>query len=601
MASTTTSSKQMSTKIRSIIATRTPLIRKICCSFFVLLLLSIPCRTTVAQQQQQQQGQQPEGIDIDALKSPTAVVWSTSRFFLRADHFSYQITTPLASTTTTTPPSTTLPNPNSIVTITNNITSIVTTYSLADAEQIFITGDPGSNNYMTIEVTWFDVYPEPSQATTTAVMETRNVDDQSKDQGQHQQNEDVVVKERRFYGYFESGDDGVTWTMFEARVYDESEEWIAFQPSLDDDDKVEGVREDCFERDELRLVSSSVITEVSATILFKNLKLAVFLPWSNTDAMEYCMEDPSSSEAGSEENNEEDNDPAVTPPLTFNSSSTTSVFWSSPRYVLEASNFEYTIQSQSPHQDTLTQKESESMTGATNIMIDGDPGWNYENIPVPELDYGYMSIEIEWLSSTDGKDRRFFGYFSSNSTHYNMFEARVVNKYTGDWESFENLEGVISGPLGSCFTDESLVMTNQIGSQIRFDNITLAVFLPWQDKDGDEADEPSLPVLEARSSTFPFGSDEYCTELATSRPVSTPSSGENANNTANPNGSEEGSSEIESSVNNSDNIATTTDIGVDDGDPSDGSAINGASSGAFSITHFVSAPGVLMIAFACLL
>jgi hypothetical protein len=89
-----------------------------------------------------------------------------------------------------------------------------------------------------------------------------------------------------------------------------------------------------------------------------------------------------------------------------------------------------------------------------------------------------MSIEIYWY--VGGQEKRFQGFFDSDGSTWNMFEARVSDNL-GEWEYFDQLTD-ISGQRETCFVRDSLLITNSKGSVFRFDNITLATYLLWEDQ-----------------------------------------------------------------------------------------------------------------------
>jgi hypothetical protein len=88
-----------------------------------------------------------------------------------------------------------------------------------------------------------------------------------------------------------------------------------------------------------------------------------------------------------------------------------------------------------------------------------------------------MSIEIYWFIG--GQEKRFYGYFESDGSTWNVFEARVFDN-SGEWEYFDQLTD-ISGQRETCFVRDSLLISNSKGSVIRFDNITLAPYLLWEE------------------------------------------------------------------------------------------------------------------------
>eukprot|EP00797_Seminavis_robusta_P006660 Sro1449_g273630.2 (332) ;mRNA; f:3469-4464 len=163
--------------------------------------------------------------------------------------------------------------------------------------------------------------------------------------------------------------------------------------------------------------------------------------------------------------------------------------WSTPRYYLKADYFGYTVAGEAGVVIT--------MENADNVEIGGDHGGDE-----------YHSIEVQWY--LDEQEKRFYGFIESNGTHWNMYEVRVYNS-NGEWEYFEGLEGVVAGKRGECFYQSALVLTNDRGSEVRFSNLVLAVFLPW-----DEQQQPS--VMAGRSSAAPeICPDPFITDSANDR------------------------------------------------------------------------------------
>ena len=340
-------------------------------------------------------------------------LWSSLRYFLRADFFGYTV-------------------------------AGEETVTMAEGINVEIGGDPGGDDYMSIEITWFD----------------------------------TEGREKRFNGYIDS--DGTSWNMGEARVYDNAGDWVTFAPLTE----MKGYRDACFRKKQL--VLNNVGGNDIHQIWFENLTLATFLPWSDEAAMNACiLQQPTEWEP----------EEAEMP------SSTAEVTWSTPHYFLDADYFGYTIGSQ----------ETVTLAGSRNIRIDGDPGGE-----------DFMTIDISWLDLSEFgevQEGRFFGYFESNGTTWNMFKAEVKNSNADsqDWESFENLTDVVSGNRNSCFTRDSLVITNGNGSEIRFENLTLAVFLPWEDQ----------TVMQARSSSSSLEAMATCRMMLEGRPITAPSSSGN--------------------------------------------------------------------------
>jgi hypothetical protein len=154
--------------------------------------------------------------ETDAVDT-TAVYWSHHMYYLKAIEFKFEI--PGEGT----------------VTMRNGIS-------------VRIGGDPGSETYSSIEVTWT-----------------------------------LVCKEKRFYGYLRAN--GTNWWMDEARVYNADEQWVRFGPYqaapggpvvAQNTPLMSGKLNECFQRDELVLSSTD---SSGSSITFKNVALAAFPPW----------------------------------------------------------------------------------------------------------------------------------------------------------------------------------------------------------------------------------------------------------------------------------------------------------------------------------
>lgn len=138
-------------------------------------------------------------------------------------------------------------------------------------------------------------------------------------------------------------------------------------------------------------------------------------------------------------------------------SNSSAVVWSTDRYFLKASAFGYVVQGEAPV----------TIADTAQVQVDGDPGSE-----------DYMSIEITW-GDQDGLEKRFYAYFEVNLTSWRVFEARVYDQ-TQEWVEFYDPD--IKAPLETCFTAESLVIHNDRGSALWFENLVLATFAPWEDE-----------------------------------------------------------------------------------------------------------------------
>lgn len=145
----------------------------------------------------------------------TEIFWSGHKYFLKASHFEYKV---------------------------KDEDPITMKYG----KSIVISGDPGNDEYISIEVEWIDAYDG---------------------------------KEKRFFGYIQS--DGNTWNMYEARVYDATEEWVYFTNL----NVVSGSREECFYVKELILTNNN-----GDEVKFLDISLATFLQWGSQNKFYDCID-----------------------------------------------------------------------------------------------------------------------------------------------------------------------------------------------------------------------------------------------------------------------------------------------------------------------
>jgi len=162
-------------------------------------------------------------IPVDAPKSDgssTAVYWSSHRYLLTAAHFEYKVATESKPV------------------------------NLMGASQIDVSGDPGWDEYCTIEITW----------------------------------RDVEGLQRRFYAYVEADKD--SWWVNEIRVYTDGSDgedaiddqirypdWVYFRET-----KLEGKLGKTFEEDNFAIFNSN-----GDYVRFEQLQLAVLLPFSSEE------------------------------------------------------------------------------------------------------------------------------------------------------------------------------------------------------------------------------------------------------------------------------------------------------------------------------
>ncbi len=151
---------------------------------------------------------------------------------------------------------------------------------------------------------------------------------------------------------------------------------------------------------------------------------------------------------------------------------TSQVYWSTVRYYLHSAHFEYQVVGEEPV----------SMEAGYGVEIDGD--WGDDN---------YISIEATWFLTNEDLEKRFYAYVDANQTQWWINEIRVYDD-TQEWAYFMSPDGLLSGNRESCFTAENVTLTNPSGDQVRFHNLTLAVFLPWKsDSVFLDCVEPTLP------------------------------------------------------------------------------------------------------------
>ena len=180
-------------------------------------------------------------MPVDAPKSDgstTAVHWSSHRYLLTAAHFEYKVATE--------------PKP----------------VNLVGATSVDISGDPGWDEYCTIEIAWRDV-------------------------------EDL---ERRFYAYVKADED--SWWIDEIRVYNDGSErvgeiddrirypdWVYFR-----DTKLGGKLGETFVEDNFAVFNSS-----GDYVRFELLQLSVFLPFSSEDSDNHAYNELYEKEGEEEE------------------------------------------------------------------------------------------------------------------------------------------------------------------------------------------------------------------------------------------------------------------------------------------------------------
>jgi len=150
----------------------------------------------------------------------------------------------------------------------------------------------------------------------------------------------------------------------------------------------------------------------------------------------------------------------VLPVPTPTNGDTTEVFWSHHKYYLHAKHFEYQVKGE----DVVTMKH------AKWIAIGGDPG-----------DSQYSTIEIEW-EDENGVERRFNGYMGGTVSTWYMEELRIYNNEQ-DWAYFEVRPDSFKGIKESCFRADTYTVTNLEGDTIKFEEMTLATFMPWIDEE----------------------------------------------------------------------------------------------------------------------
>ena len=146
--------------------------------------------------------------------SGTDVYFSSHRYYLKAMHFEYTV-------------------------------AGEDTVTFEDAQSVQMSGDPGNDEYHSIEVNW------------------RSADD----------------KDKRLFAYVYA--DGSSWEIREVRVYNNQQEWVYFYPN----DYLKGNLGGCFKRESLIINNGN-----GSEIKFTGLSLATFTPWANETDFLQCID-----------------------------------------------------------------------------------------------------------------------------------------------------------------------------------------------------------------------------------------------------------------------------------------------------------------------
>jgi len=190
------------------------------------------------------------------------------------------------------------------------------------------------------------------------------------------------------------------------------------------------------------------------------------------------------------------------PPASEASVASTAVNWSSHRYSLRASAFEYKV---------ATEPKPVTLLGATSIDISGDPGSD-----------DYCSIEISWFD-TAGVERRFYTYLSADQEEWRVDEIWVYGMNTmveegdemiddrsqyPDWVYFYDVN--IEGNLEEEFKSDNFAIFSSDGDYVRFENFVLRTFLPWSSEIETQAGDqvgasPSDTPLSVDADILPAG------------------------------------------------------------------------------------------------
>ena len=165
-------------------------------------------------------------VDVPKIDgSTTAVHWSSHRYLLTAAHFEYKVATESKPV------------------------------NLLGATQIDVSGDPGWDEYCTIEITWWD----------------------------------RVGVQRRFYAYVEADKD--SWWIDEIRVYTDRSDWVYFR-----DTKLGFKLGKTFREDNFAIFNSN-----GDYIRFELLELAVFLQFSSDESNNHSYNELHEKEGEEEE------------------------------------------------------------------------------------------------------------------------------------------------------------------------------------------------------------------------------------------------------------------------------------------------------------
>jgi len=264
-----------------------------------------------------------------------------------------------------------------------------------------------------------------------------------------------------------------SWRMTEARVLNNDQEWVSFNLTIPGaSEHLFGFRNECYQKESV-VLSALDDDDNLHQIHFYNLTFMPFVPWyddySNQTAMDECKSKPVAQEPEMEY--------WMLDPYA-DTGERGSVNWMHPEFLLHADYFEWTIAGNEP------QTMEDSMEIAMGVRVYSSGGAND------------LIMEANWTNRISRQGQAFRASFVSDGFFWYMSNATMIQNDELS-ETFENLTGVVQGTIGTCLNEDILVISNDRGGEIKFHNITLAVFLPWEDHQIQPED--SLPAVQSRS------------------------------------------------------------------------------------------------------
>ena len=134
---------------------------------------------------------------------------------------------------------------------------------------------------------------------------------------------------------------------------------------------------------------------------------------------------------------------------------TKEVYWSDQTYFLKAREFAFSIAGEADGEEM-------SMSGATNVEVDGDPG-----------SATYFSVEITWTDE-ESLERRLNMYFSADETSFEATEMRLYDQ-SQEWVYFEAADvAQFAGERSACLREDALVIESG-DNLLRFSGLSFAL------------------------------------------------------------------------------------------------------------------------------